>query len=186
MDQPLLAPRQERATGRPARVPRLRTPLARAVVPVFGGIAVLGLILLATWGMAVLIAGGDAGSSDQLAPTELQVGSVERWSEAVAETGPLLFPGLDTLTGERTIVLDHTGDDPTVGWKVYWAYPADRDQSCGVEQVRGTRTYVDCGGRELDVADLAPAAGVVPVVTNGVQLSIDLRGLGAPTTTTSA
>ncbi len=42
--------------------------------------------------------------------------------------------------------------------------------------MRGTRTFVDCEGRELDVADLAPGEGVVPIVENRRTLALDLRG----------
>ena len=117
---PPTAPTAEPAT----RSPRLRSPLARAVVPVLGGAAVLGLIFLATWGMAVLIAGGDADSSERLAPTEFELGSVERFAEVIAEEGPIVLPDLNTTSGERTLVVDHRGDDPTRGWVVYWGFPA--------------------------------------------------------------
>ena len=131
---PPTAPTAEPAT----RSPRLRSPLARAVVPVLGGAAVLGLIFLATWGMAVLIAGGDADSSERLAPTEFELGSVERFAEVIADEGPIVLPDLNTTSGERTLVVDHRGDDPTRGWVVYWGFPAGRDATCAVTQVRGT------------------------------------------------
>ena len=35
------------------------------------------------------------------------VGGVESVAETIDETGPILFPGLNTSTGERTLVLDH-------------------------------------------------------------------------------
>ena len=87
----------------------------------------------------------------------------------------MILPGLNTTSGERTLVLDHEGDDPTSGWRVYWAYPADGDPSCAVEQVRGTSEFVDCDGERLDVTALAPAAGVSPIVDDGTTLTLDLR-----------
>jgi hypothetical protein len=160
----------------------LRSPLARAVVPVVGGIVVLGLIFLATWGIAAFISRGGAESTERLAPSTFSAGSVEARAESIEEDGPLLFPGLNTTSGERTLVVDHNGDDPTRGWIVYWAYPADRDASCAVEQVRGTATFTDCEGRQLDVSELAPPVGVYPIVENQRTLTIDLREATAAST----
>ena len=164
------APRPAAAAG------RLRSPFARAVVPVAGGIAVIGLLLLVTWGIAAYISAGGADSTERLAPVTFRVGGIEARAESIAEDGPLIFPGLDTTSGERTLVLDHEGTDATRGWRVYWAYPADGDPSCAVEQVRGTREFVDCDARRLEVTALAPADGVRPIVENRTTLILDLRG----------
>jgi hypothetical protein len=158
---------------------RLRSPLARAVVPVLGGALVIALIMLATWGVAALV---KEHPSERLAPSTFTVGSVEDVADEIADHGPLLFPGLNTTTGERTLVLDHEGDDPTADWHVYWAYPADQDPSCAVTQVQGTSTFTDCAERRLDVSELARPAAVHPVVENRQTLTIDLR---APVTTTT-
>lgn len=166
----------------PVRPPRLRTPLARAVVPVVGGLAVLALIFLATWGMSVLISRGDAESSERLAPTEFELGSVEHFAEEIAESGPIVLPDLNTASGTRTVIVDHRGDDPTRGWIVYWGYPAGRDASCPVTQIRGTRSFEDCDGRRLEVSELEPPVGVRPVVVDGQRLWIDLRAEDAPAT----
>lgn len=162
---------------------RLRSPFTRAVVPVLGGLVVLAAIFGVTWLIAALMSGGSGSPSERLAPSTFAVGNVESIAQIVADDGPVLFPGLNTTTGERTLVLDHHGDDPTSGWRVFWAYPADRDPSCHVEQVPGTATFTDCAGRTLDVAELAPPEGVRPVVENRRSLSIDLRGATAPTVT---
>lgn len=155
---------------------KLSSPLRRAVVPVLGGIAVLVAIGLFTWGVAAYISRGGAETTERLAPTTFTVGSVQNAAQIVAEDGPILFPGLNTTSGERTIVLDHRGDDPTRNWRVYYAHPVDRPD-CTVEQVIGTRSFVDCDGVEIDVSDLSPPdAGVNPIVENQRTLLIDLRG----------
>ncbi len=147
-------------------------------MPVLGGIAFFALLGLATWGVAAYISGGGEDTSERLMPTTLPIGSAKGTAELVAEDGPILLPGLNTTTGERTLVLDHQGDDPTRGWRVYYAFPADRDPSCAVEQVVGTRQFVDCDGRTIDVAELSPPApGINPVVENQRSLIIDLNGL---------
>ncbi len=162
----------------PQRPLRLRSPFARAVVPVLGGIVVLALIALLLWVIAIFLSGDGVETTDRLAPPRLTVGSVETVSQIIDEDGPILFPGLDTTTGERTIVLDHEGPEATAGWRVYYAYPAGGDPSCAVEQVIGTATFVDCNGVELDVTELSPpASGVNPVVEDQTTLYIDLTSV---------
>ncbi len=145
--------------------------------------AVIALIMLATWGLAAWVSRGGAESSERLAPSSLPVGNVVSVADEVAESGPLLFPGLYTTRGERSLVLDHEGDDPTQGWRIYLAFPADRDASCAVRQTEGTSQFTDCDGRQLDVTDLAPPdADIRPVVEERTVLSIDLRGATTSTT----
>jgi hypothetical protein len=170
--------------GLVARPSRLRSPLARAVVPVAGGLLVLAAIMGVTWLIAAYISGGGAESTERLAPSTFEVGDVDSIAESVAEDGPILFPGLNTTTGERTLVLDHQGANPAEGWRVYWAYPADRDASCAVRQVQGTARFIDCEDRELDVTELAPGEGVRPIVENRQRLSLDLRAVVASGNTT--
>lgn len=155
----------------------LRSPVRRAIMPVLGGLAVLVAMGLFTWGIAAYISRGGAETSDRLAPTRFTVGSVQNAAQIVADEGPILFPGLNTTSGERTIVLDHQGDDPTRNWRIYYAYPVDRPD-CVVEQIVGTRDFVDCDGRTIDVGELSPPeSGVNPVVENQRTLIIDLGGI---------
>ncbi|MGB0113779.1 MAG: hypothetical protein WBP59_11210 [Ilumatobacteraceae bacterium] len=162
----------------PRRPIQLRSPFARAVVPVLGGIAFFVVLGLATWGIAAYISRGGAEVTDRLAPTTFPIGSAQNAAQTVEEDGPIIFPGLNTLTGERTLVLDHVGDDPTRGWRIYYAFPAGRDSSCPVEQVIGTREFIDCDGVTIDVTELSPPdAGVNPIVEDQRTLIIDLRGL---------
>ena len=160
------------------RLPELRSPVARAVVPVMAGIVVLALLAGFTWAMAAYISSGNVDTSDRLAPDTFPIGQVDYLAGIVAEDGPLLFAELGTQVGERSIVVDHTGDDPANGWRVYWAYPADRDAGCTVTQVIGTRDFTDCEGRTVSVEQLQPPLeGVRPVVIDSTLLEIDLRGV---------
>ena len=62
------------------------------------------------------------------------------------------------------------------GWRVYWAFPADREPTCVVEQVVGTRNFVDCDGRTIVVTELSPPdEGVFPRVDDRTTLVVDLR-----------
>jgi len=167
----------------PDKQVKRRSPLTRAILPNLGGLVVIGLIGLMLWGFASFISQGDATTSDRLAPSNLRIGSVTNVADEIVEKGPILFPGLGTTEGTRTIVLDHTGDDPADNWFVYYAYRAGADPTCAVEQVRdsdgdGTRAFIDCNGDELDVSELSPPpAGVNPVVENKRLLSINLSGV---------
>jgi len=156
----------------PATAPR--STLSRAVLPVLGGLLVFVVLGLATWGAAAIISRNPEQVNDRLAVDVFEVGDVDSLSAIIAANGPLIFPDLVQSGGHRTVVLDHTGDDPASGWRVYYAYPADRDLECKVTQVRGTRQFTDCEGRTLDVEDLAPPDGVFPIV--GDTVTIDLRG----------
>lgn len=160
-------------------LPRLRSPVARAVTPVAAGLVLIAALGLFTWLMAAYISSGDnAETSERLAPRTIELGRVENRAANVADDGPLLFPGLNTSVGERSIVLDHEGDDPASGWVVYYAHPADRPMSCAIEQIRGTDTFTDCDGRTVHVGELAPPdTGVRPVVINRERLELDLSGI---------
>ena len=154
--------------------PRLRSPLARAVAPVAAGIVFFGLLFLALWGAAALISRNPERITN-LGDRIFRVGSVDYASDTVKESGPVLYPDLRDPDGTRSIVLDHQGDDPATGWRVFYAYPADRDESCIAEQVEGTSTFTDCEGRTLKVDELAAPTDVRPLVENRETLYIDLR-----------
>jgi hypothetical protein len=165
------------------QLPEFRSSFARAVTPVIGGTLVFAAIGGFTWAIASYISGGDTGTTERIAPSFFTIGQVESLSATVERDGPLLFPELGTAIGTRSIVVDHDGDLPADGWRVYWAYPADRDATCVVDQVVGTSDFVDCDGRTIDVAELSPPdSGVVPRVQDRTTLIVDLRGATTVTT----
>lgn len=167
-------------------LPEMRSTFARAVTPVLAGIVLLGLLAGFTWGIAAWISDGGGSTSSRFAPSVWTVGQVESLSETIAEEGPLFFPELGTSIGTRSVVVDHTGSVAADGWRVYWAYPADRDATCTVDQVVGTRQFTDCDGRTVDVDELSPPdEGVFPRVEDRRTLVLDLRGAaGAAAATT--
>ena len=157
-----------------ASLPELRPPVARALAPIVGGIAFFVVLGLITWGLAVYLSSGNAQTTQNLAPQQLELGSVTSRATNVAEDGPLLIAELATITGTRSLVVDHEGDDPTSGWRLYYAFPPERPD-CPVEQVQGTRAFIDCDGNELDVTELSPPTDpVFPVVDNDRTLYLDL------------
>ena len=98
------------------KLPELRTPLARAVVPVAAGIGFFVVVALVLWGIAAAIS-GNAGKGGLLTNDTFRPGSALAYAAKVAADGPILFPDLLGTDGDRTIVLDHTGDDPLSDWR---------------------------------------------------------------------
>ena len=155
------------------RLPTFRSPVARALVPVLGGLLFFGALFGVTWLLAEL-ATDRAGESRTAQFGTFVVGNVEDIAESIAESGPMLYPDLRDATGERSIIIEHFGDDPAKGWQVYYAYPADRTAECLVTQVASTHQFQDCEGRVLDVTELAAPTDVRPIVENRETLLIDL------------
>lgn len=166
------------------RTPRLRSPLARAVVPVVGGIAFFALFFGGLW-LAAIVINHRADPNSAINNKVFEVGKVTSMAKAVDRDGPILFPDLQSPDGIRSVVLDHTGTDPATGWQVYYAYPADRDSSCLATHIQGTRTFTDCDKRTITVEQLSPPNEVRPIVENRKTLYIDLRGITAGVTTTT-
>jgi hypothetical protein len=157
------------------RRPQLRSPLARAVAPVAGGIAFFGLIALVLWGIASLVSQNGSGATANLASDVFRPGSVERYAAIIDEDGPVLFPDLLGTDGDKSVVLDHTSANPMEGWRLYLGHPADRPISCKVVQVQHTDQFTDCEGRTISVDALAlPAKGIAPVVSADGILTLDL------------
>jgi len=163
-------------------LPRLRSPLARAVVPVLGGIAFFAVFFAGLWLVATTI-NKQADPGSEIGNRVFEVGKVDAMAKSIAADGPLLLPDLKSPDGVRSIVLDHQGSDPATGWQVYYGFPADRDASCLVTHEKGSRTFTDCEKRTIQVSQLMAPAEVRPIVENKKTLYIDLRGLTASATT---
>jgi len=153
---------------------RLRSPMARAVVPIVAGLAFFVLLFGVTWLFA------DQATDNrkrEIRPGNytFRVGPVDDMAEIVKKEGPILYPDLRDTLYERTIVVDHSGKEPSVGWQVFYAYPADRGPECLVTHQKGTRNFVDCDNRTLPVEALHRPVDARPVVENRSSLLIDLR-----------
>ncbi|MEO8162566.1 MAG: hypothetical protein ABI590_02185 [Ilumatobacteraceae bacterium] len=160
--------------------PNLRSPFRRAIIPVIGGIAFFAALFGVTWLMAAYVTNNTEVQS-QIGDRIFVVGRVVDISRSIADNGPILYPDLRDSDGTRSIVIEHTGDDPAKGWQVYYAYPADRDSTCLVQQIERTHSFTDCDGRTLNASDLQPPADVRPIVENGITLLIDMRGASSTT-----
>jgi hypothetical protein len=163
------------------KLPQLRTPLARALVPVGAGIGFFVLFGLALWGIAAYMAG--KGAELNLGRSEFNVGRVDQVADIVAKTGPILFQGLKGNQAARSLIIDHKGPEDVEGWVVYQAIPTDRPDTCFVTQVPKTRIFSDCDGRQVTTDQLRPASDVQVTIQDRRFLVLTLAG--ATTTTTA-
>lgn len=151
--------------------PRLQSTLARAVVPVAGGLAFFGLLALGLWGAAAVISRNSDQTSANLAPTTYEMGSATMIAEIIADEGPIVLQ--DLVGDDQNIVLSWNEE---TGFAIHLAHPADREANCPVvvQQV-GSAIFEDCDGRTLTVDDLAlPPRGIAPEVSAAGLLTLDL------------
>lgn len=148
--------------------------MTRAILPIIGGAAFLALLFGITWLMATFVT---HRATQQVVPGNrtFVVGTVSDVAESIKKNGPILYPDLRDPSGKRSIVIEHNGTDPTRGWQVYYAYPADKTADCLVSQIAKTNTFTDCTGRTLQVNQLQPPSDVTPIVQGQKTLLIDLR-----------
>ena len=156
---------------------RLRSPFARALLPIIGGVAFFAALFGITWLVASSITDRSA-TVQSTGRRTFVVGSVSDIAKSVAANGPVLYPDLRDSSGTRSIVIDHTGSDDALGWQVYYAFPADRNAQCLVTQIERSRTFSDCEGRSITVNQLKLPDDVRPIVENRTTLLIDMRAAG--------
>ena len=167
---------------------QLRSPSARAFVPVLGGLAFFAALGLFLWGIAVFISHNSDTASSGFAPSVFEAGNAASLARIVDDGGSLILPDLLNSSGRLTVVLDHTGDVEMANWTISMAYPGDRDVNCKITQIKKTHKFTDCEGRTLGVADLAlPPSGVKLIVWPDGRLTISLRTADStPTSSTNA
>ena len=127
---------------------------------------VIGLVVLA--GLAVLARRGDVEL--QGSPV-FDAGRTDSQAPAIERDGPIPFP--DVAGGDRTVFLQHLGDDEERGWLAFDArVPGSPD--CAVNWVAEAEAFEDCTGRRY------PPDGEglrqYPVTVDDGRLTVDLRG----------
>jgi hypothetical protein len=164
--------------------PELRSPVARAVVPVAAGAVFIAVLFGVLWVAAVILSRNADDLDVRLGDDVFTVGRVDDLADEIEESGPLLFPGLVGPAGRRPVGLDHTGGNDFAGWRVFSLVPRGAPQSCVVSQNDETGTLADCDGRPVDVDDLPPAQDVQLIIeADSGRVVLDLR---SATTTTTA
>ena len=123
--------------------------MARAVVPVLAGIAFLAVLGFALWGIAVWVSDSSGPGSTlevRLGDDEFNLGPAAKRADAIAQDGPVLYPGL-LGPDEGYIVVNHVGSDPVKGWYAFAAAAPGQPVTCVVQWQPARQQFVDpCTG----------------------------------------
>ncbi len=165
---------------RPAlRLPELRSPVARAVVPIVAGIGFFGVLGLVLWGVAAWLA--DSGTDVRLGDPTFEISRIDKLADSITKSGPQLYPDLKDPSGGRSVVVAHEGTNDAEGWIVYRPFPFDRPgDTCFATQTPKTRKFVDCESRVLDVTQLQLAYDVATSLKDGRVLVLTFADAVAP------
>ena len=164
--------------GGPIR--RLRSPLARAVVPVLGGIVVLAADLPGHLGHRGVHLARGRRDDDAPGPSRFEVGNIAA-ARVVAEDGPIVLPGLHTTSGDRTLVVDHGATTRPRAGACTGATPPIAMPSCPSSR-SSARAFTDCDGthdRRHRPGPPDPTASI-PSSRTGRDPHLDLRGVTEP------
>jgi hypothetical protein len=153
----------------------MRSPVARAVVPVLAGLAVLIAVFGLLWLIAVVVTRNADETDRRIGADVFEVGRVDRLADSVARDGPILFPNLAGPAGRRPVGLTHDGPNDFEGWRVFSLRPAGEEPSCLVSVDRTTKELQDCHGRVVSVGLLPPAERVEIVIDPDGTLTLDLQ-----------
>ena len=154
---------------------RLRSPVARAVVPVVIGLAVIAAVFGLLWLIAVVVTHNANESNRRAGADVFEVGRVDRLADSVASNGPILFPNLVGPAGQRPVGLAHEGASDFEGWRVFSLRPSGNGPGCLVQVDRQTKALEDCQGTVYDPAQLPDAERVVIHIDEDGTLSLDLQ-----------
>jgi hypothetical protein len=149
--------------------------VARAVVPVLGGLAVLALLFGFLWLIAVVVTRNADDADRRIGADVFEVGRVDRLADSVERNGPILFPNLSGPAGERPVGLAHDGATDFEGWRVFSLRPRGNAADCLVSLERDTKELVDCAGQSYTADQLPDAERVIVLIDDGGTLTLDLQ-----------
>jgi hypothetical protein len=148
--------------------------VARAVVPVLAGLAVLALLFGLLWLIAAVVTRNADEADRRIGADVFEVGRVDRLADSVERNGPILFPNLSGPAGERPVGLVHDGATDFEGWRVFSLRPSGNAADCLVSLDRETKQLMDCAGVEFTPDQLPDAERVVVLIDDGT-LTLDLQ-----------
>jgi hypothetical protein len=149
--------------------------VARAVVPVLAGLAVLALLFGFLWLIAVVVTRNADDADRRVGADVFEVGRVDRLADSVEHNGPMLFPNLSGPAGERPVGLVHDGATDFEGWRVFSLRPDGNAPDCLVSLERDTKQLVDCEGETYTADELPDAERVVVQIDDDGTLTLDLQ-----------
>jgi len=76
----------------------------------------------------------------RLGDDRFDAGQIERQARTIAEDGPITYP---PLVGDRVLIVNHLGDDPTTGWLAFSARPPGAHPECIVGWQPDEGVFVD-------------------------------------------
>jgi hypothetical protein len=147
----------------------------------------VGVLIAVAAGIAIL---ASRGSVDVRLGDEVFSGQdAERLAAEIADRGPILYA--DTAGGSRDIVVQHQGDDPTVGWIAVAARPPGTPRECTIQSRDRDEPFrlLDASGEvsgECDGREFPPdgeGLPMYPVTVRDGRVDIDLNAADRATST---
>jgi hypothetical protein len=145
-------------------VPRRTSPRQAVLLGVTG--VVIGLVILV--GLAIL---ASRGSVELQGSPVFDAGRTDSQADAIRRGGPIPFP--DVAGGDRSIYLQHLGDDDDRGWLAFDA-AVPGAPGCVVNWVPESEAFVDSCSDERYPPD-GEGLGQYPVRVRDGRLTVDLR-----------
>lgn len=164
----------------PAPQSRRGAPVVRQTVsPRVIVVTVVGLVAAVALMWLVVRASGSEQVDVRLGDDEFEVGNVERFAAEIADNGPLLFQDL-LVGGTRDLRINHTSEDPRLGWYAFEARVPGSERRCNVEWQSARERFVDpCTGQYFP-ADGGSLPRYPVRVTEAGRLYVDLTPGGEP------
>lgn len=149
-----------------------QTSARQAVLVALGGLgALLALMFLIT--RLGSLGNGGTEIPIQLGDPVFAPGPAAELAEVVDSQGPILLP--DASGGERDIIINHLGDDPTDGWVAFAARDLTSPRDCFVEWVAERSVFVDSCSSEEYPPDGAGLQGYGASVDGDGNLVVNLN-----------
>ena len=137
-------------------------------------VGVTGVVIAVLLAIAVLWLADSGGNVEvNLGDSDFRDLDAGRISAEIADGGPILFS--DVAGGDRDLILQHLGDDPTIGWLAFEARRPGDARDCFFEWQVDTETFVNT----CDETDVVDASGTglnqYPVRVENGEVRVDIN-----------
>jgi hypothetical protein len=145
-------------------------------------IAATAVVVLLVVTLLVAQAANRGDVEVRLGDDRFDAGKVEDMADTIADDGgvPILYG--DLLGRDRSVFVQHTGDEPEAGWVAFGAF-VPNEPDCAIEITDERDRIVDCRGREqpLDGEGLRH----YPVAVEDGRLLVDINEITTSSTSSS-